>query len=67
MILQKSRQNARANAIYCFLCAALLGGATIAAWYELPSPLLMWFTGASSVMLCVSGFWFARGAKKMEL
>ena len=41
MLLQKSRQSARANSVYCYLCAAILAGATIAAWYELPSPLLM--------------------------
>jgi hypothetical protein len=65
-LLQKSRQSARANSVYCYLCGAILAGATVAAWYELPSPLLMWFTGACAVALFISGAWFGRGAKKMN-
>jgi hypothetical protein len=66
MLLQKSRQSARANAIYCYLAAAICVGGTIAAWYWLPVPLLMWLTGASAVALLVSGFWFGRGAGKLK-
>jgi hypothetical protein len=64
LLLQKSRQSARANSVYCYLCGAILAGATVAAWYELPSPLLMWFTGSCAVALFISGAWFGRGAKK---
>ena len=67
MLLQKSRQSARANSVYCYLCGALSAGATVAAWYLMPVPLLMWFTGASAVVLIISGIWFGRGARKMEL
>src|SRR5580700_8029523 len=66
-LLQKSRQSARANSVYCYLCGAILAGATVAAWYELPSPLLMWFTGACAVALFISGAWFGHGAKKAKL
>jgi hypothetical protein len=66
MLLQKSRQSARANSVYCYLCGALSGGATFAAWYWMPVPLLMWLTGASAVVLIISGAWFGRGARKME-
>ena len=64
MLLQKSRQSARANSVYCYLCAAILAGATVAAWYELPSPLLMWFLAASAVALVITGVWFGRAAGK---
>ena len=66
MLLHKSRQSARANSVYCYLCGALSAGATVAAWHWLPSPLLMWFTGASAVALIISGAWFGRGARKMK-
>jgi len=67
MLLQKSRQSARANSVYCYLCGALSAGATFAAWHWLPSPLLMWFTGASAFVLIISGAWFGRGAEKLKL
>jgi predicted nucleic acid-binding Zn ribbon protein len=67
MLLQKSRQSARANSVYCYLAGALSAGATIAAWYWLPSPLLMWLTGASAVVLIISGVFFGRGARKMKM
>jgi len=67
LLLQKSRQNARANSVYLYLCGVLSAGATVAARYWLPSPLLMWFTGAAAVVLIISGFWFGRGARKMKL
>ena len=41
-------------------------GATVAAWYLMPVPLLMWFTGASAVVLIISGIWFGRGARKIN-
>jgi hypothetical protein len=66
MLLQKSRQSARANSVYCYLCGALSAGATFAEWYWMPVPLLMWLTGASAVVLIISGVWFGRGARKMN-
>jgi hypothetical protein len=67
LLLQKSWQSARANSVYCYLCGGLSAGATVAAWYWLPVPLLMWFLGASAVALIISGAWFGRGAGKMNL
>jgi hypothetical protein len=66
MLMQKSRQSARANSVYCYLCGAMSAGATVAAGFWMPVPLLMWFTGASAFVLVISGFWFGRGAKKMS-
>lgn len=67
MLLQKSRQSARANSIYYYLCGALSAGAAIASWYWLPIPFLMWFLAASSVALVISGVWFGRAAGKTKL
>ena len=66
MLLEKSRQTARANSVYYYLCGGLSAGATVAAWYWLPSPLLMWFTGASAVALIFSGAWYGRVARKKD-
>src|SRR5580658_3713044 len=67
MLLQKSRQSARANSVYCYLCGALSGGGAVAAYYYLPVPMLIWFLAASAVALIISGAWFGRGAGKMNL
>lgn len=67
LLLQKSRQSARANSVYCYLCGALSAGAAVAAWFWLPVPMLMWFLAASAVALIISGAWFGRGAGKMNL
>ena len=67
LLLQKSRQSARANSIYCYLCGALSAGAAVASLFWLPVPLLIWFLGASAVALIISGVWFGRGAGKMSL
>jgi hypothetical protein len=66
ILLQKSRQSARANSVYCYLCGGLSAGATVAAWFWLRVPLVMWLTGGSAVVLFISGFWFGRGAKKLN-
>jgi hypothetical protein len=63
-ILQKSVQNLRASAFYCFLCGGLSAGAAVGAWFYLPQPFLIMFTGACAVVLLVSGFWYGRAAKK---
>jgi hypothetical protein len=66
MLLQKSRQSARANSVYYYLCATLSAGATAASWYWLPIPFLMWFLGASSVALFISGAWFGYAARQRK-
>jgi hypothetical protein len=67
VLLQKSRQSARANSVYCYLCGALSAGGAVAAYYLMPVPMLMWFLAASAVALIISGVWFGRGAGKMTL
>ncbi len=64
MLLQKSRQSARANSVYYYLCGGLSAGAAIASWYWLPIPFLMWFLGASAIALVISGIWFGQAAKE---
>jgi hypothetical protein len=64
LLLDRSAQNARASAIYCYLSAALSGGAAIAAWFWLPSPFLMAFAGGSALVLAAAGFWHGKVAKK---
>jgi hypothetical protein len=65
-LVEKSRQSARANSVYYYLCGILCVGATVAAWFWLPVPFLMWFIGATAVALIISGFWFGRVARKMK-
>ncbi|MGH7994562.1 MAG: hypothetical protein ACREDQ_13660 [Limisphaerales bacterium] len=64
LILQKSMQNARASAFYCYLCAGLSAAAAVGAWYYLPSPFLIAFTAGCSVVFVASGIWYSRIAKK---
>jgi hypothetical protein len=64
MILQRSVQNARASAFYCYLCAALSAGAAIAAYYLLPSPFLIYFTGGCAAVLAIAGVWYGRAVPK---
>ena len=64
MILQRSVQNARASAFYCYLCAGLSAAAAVAAWYLLPSPFLIYFTGGCAVVLATAGVWYGRSAPK---
>jgi hypothetical protein len=64
LLLHKSEQSARASAFYCYLCGGLSAGAAVAAWFMLPSPFLIYFTGGCAVVLIFSGVWYQRGAKK---
>ena len=66
LILQKSLQNARASASYCFLCAALSGGGAIGAWHYLPQPFLIWFCAGCSVVFVASGIWYSLIARKQK-
>lgn len=63
-LLDKSVQTSRASAFYCYLCGGLSAAAAVVAWFMLPSPFLILFTGATAVVLIVSGFWYGRGSKK---
>ena len=67
MILQRSAQSARASAFYCYVSGGLSAGAAVAAWFMLPSPFLIYFTGACAVVLILSGVWYQRGAGKQEI
>jgi len=64
LILQKSLQNLRASAFYCFLCGGLSAGAAIGAWFYLPQPFLIFFTGGCALVLITSGFWYGHAARK---
>jgi hypothetical protein len=62
MILRRSAQSARASAFYCYVSGGLSAAAAVVAWFMLPSPFLILFTGACAVVLIVSGIWYGRGA-----
>jgi len=65
-MLRQSTQSASASAFYCYLCAALSAGAAIAAWFMLPSPFLIYFTGACALAFGVSGFWYGRASRRPQ-
>ena len=67
MILQRSAQSARASAFYCYVSGGLSAAAAVVAWFMLPSPFLILFTGACAVVLIASGIWYQRGAKSGQL
>jgi len=51
MILQRSAQSARASAFYCYVSGGLSAAAAVVAWFMLPSPFLILFTGACATVL----------------
>jgi hypothetical protein len=63
-ILQKSVQSLKASAFYCYVCGALSAGAAVAAWFMLPSPFLIYFTGACAVVLFACGIWYTWASRK---
>jgi len=67
LLLDKSAQTAKASAFYCYLTAGLSAAAAIAAWFILPSPFLIYFTGGCAVVLGAAGFWYGRVAKQHGL
>ncbi len=67
LLLQTSRQNAQASAFYCYLCSALSGAAAVAAWFMLPSPFLIYFTGGCALVLLAAGVWYQRGTRSQNL
>jgi hypothetical protein len=64
MMLQHGRQNAKASAFYCYLCGGLSAVAAIAAWFMLPSPFLILFTGGCALVLTAYGVWYNRIARQ---
>ena len=67
LLIEKSTQSAKASAFYCYLTGALSAGAAVAAWFMLPSPFLIYFTGACAVVLFAAGFWYDRVARKQTI
>jgi hypothetical protein len=64
LLLEKSTQSARASAFYCYLTGGLSAAAAVAAWFMLPSPFLIYFTGGCALALFAAGFWHGRVAGK---
>lgn len=67
LLLDKSAQSAQASAFYCYLTGGLSAAAAVAAWFMLPSPFLIYFTGACAVVLILSGIWYQRSARNQEV
>jgi hypothetical protein len=63
-LLLKSAQSARASAFYCYLTGALSAAAAVGAWFLLPSPFLILFTGGCAAVLFASGIWYSITAGK---
>jgi hypothetical protein len=63
-ILEQSVRSARASAFYCYLCGGLSAAAAVVAWFMLPSPFLILFTGGCAVTLILSGIWYGRAARQ---
>jgi len=66
-ILQQGAQSAKASAFYCYLCGGLSAAAGVVAWFMLPSPFLMLFTGGCALVLTASGLWYGRIARRQPL
>jgi hypothetical protein len=62
-ILRQGAQSAKASAFYCYLCGGLSAAAGVVAWFMLPSPFLMLFTGGCALVLMASGVWYGRIAR----
>ncbi len=67
LLLEKSAQSARASAFYCYMSSGLSAAAAVGAWFMLPSPFLIYFAGAGSVALLLSGLWYGHSAKQTKL
>ena len=66
LILQKSVQSARANAVYSFLCGGVSAAGAVGAWHYYMPAFLIWFTAACSVAFIISGIWFSAVARKQS-
>ena len=66
LLLQTSRQSARASAFYSYLCGGLSAAGAVGAWFYLPVPFLVWFTAGCSFVFLASGIWYGRIARKSD-
>ena len=66
MLLRHNTQSAKASAFYCYLTAGLSAAGAVAAWFMLPSPFLIYFTGACALVLFAAGFWYGRVARATD-
>jgi predicted nucleic acid-binding Zn ribbon protein len=66
LILQKNLQSARASALYYYLCGGLSVAASIGAWFYMPVPFLIAFTGGCGVIFIASGWWYGRIARQQK-
>ena len=66
LLLYKSTQSTKASAFYCYLTSALSGAAAITAWFMLPSPFLILFTGGCAAVLLASGVWYSLASRKQS-
>ena len=64
ILLQKSRQSARASAVYAYLCGGLSAAGAVGAHFFLPVPFLIYFTAGCSLVFFASGIWYGRIAEK---
>jgi hypothetical protein len=66
LLLQKSVQNAKASAFYCYLCAGLSLAGAIVAYFVFYVPFLIFFTAGCGVVFIISGIWYGRMAGKQN-
>jgi hypothetical protein len=66
LILQKSRQSARASAFYAYLCGGLSATGAVGAHFYLPVPFLVYFTAGCSAVFIASGIWYGRIAGEKD-
>jgi predicted nucleic acid-binding Zn ribbon protein len=64
LVLQKSRQNTQASALYYYLCGALCAGGAVGAYFYLQVPFLIWFCAGCAVVFAASGTWYLWIARK---
>jgi hypothetical protein len=64
LLVEKSAQSLKANALYCYLSGGLSAAAAVGAWFMLPSPFLIYFSGACALVLIASGAWYSYSARK---
>ena len=63
-LVQKSVQNARANAFYCYLCGGLSAVGAVVAKFIFPSPFLIMFMAGCALILIISGVGHTRAARR---
>ena len=63
LLIAKSVQSARASAFYSYLCGGLSAAASVAAWFMMPAPFLIYFTAACALVFFAAGIWYGRGGR----